>query len=75
MVGASDEEHLAFALKNERVIITQNADFLRLNNAGETHAGIIHTLQRLPIGTVIRGLMLIHEALEPEDMLGEVEYL
>ncbi len=34
MLGASDEEHLAFALAEGRVIFTQDADFLRLAAEG-----------------------------------------
>lgn len=75
MMGASDEEHLAFALKSKRVLFTQDDDFLRLHNADETHAGIAYGSQKMFIGNVVRGLMLIYEALEPEDMLGKVEYL
>ena len=74
MLGASDEEHLAFATENGHVIFTQDNDFLRLAT-GQDHAGIVYSPQQMPIGDVIRGLMLIHEVLEAEDMVGAVEYL
>ena len=70
MLGASDEEHLAFALKHKRIIFTQDNDFLRLAATIEEHAGIVYSLQKMPIGDVIRSLMLIYKALEAEDMRG-----
>jgi hypothetical protein len=46
-----------------------------LHAAGVAHAGIVYTPQGTPIGDIIRGLMLIHQVLEPEDMKDHVEYL
>lgn len=46
MLGASDEEHLAFALAEGRVIFTLDADFLRLAAAGHEHAGIAYARLR-----------------------------
>lgn len=76
MRGASDEEHLAFAYQNQWVLFTQDDDFLRLHAAGHVHAGIAYAhQQRLSIGEIIRGLMLIYDMLRPEEMMGHVEYL
>jgi predicted nuclease of predicted toxin-antitoxin system len=75
MLGASDEEHLSFALDKGRVIFTQDDDFLRLAKVSEAHAGIVYASQQTPIGEVIRGLVLIHRVLEAEDMLGQVEFI
>lgn len=38
--GAADPEHIAFALREGRVIFTHDDDFLRHAAAGEEHAGI-----------------------------------
>lgn len=75
MLGASDEEHLAFARREERVLFTQDDDFLRLHAMGGVHAGLVYTRQRTPVGETIRGLMLIHELMTPEEMRGHVEYI
>ena len=40
LIATPDEVQLEFALSQGRVIFTQDADFLRLNEAGVTHAGI-----------------------------------
>jgi predicted nuclease of predicted toxin-antitoxin system len=45
MTGATDEEHLTFATRQGRVIVTRDQDFLKLNQQwlkeGRSHAGII----------------------------------
>jgi uncharacterized protein with PIN domain len=74
-LGATDEEHLAFALAEGRVVFTQDDDFLRLASSGKAHAGIVYAPQHTPIGEIIQGLMLIFQVLEAEDMIGNVEYL
>lgn len=40
LTGASDEEHLKRALAEDRVLFTQDDDYLRLHAAGVEHAGI-----------------------------------
>ena len=74
-LGATDEEHLAFALAEGRVIFTHDDDFLRLAAAGKMHAGIVYASQRTRIGQIIHGLMLIHGLLAAEDMTGHAEFL
>lgn len=75
LLSADDSTHLELAARNGRVIFTQDADFLRLHHAGVPHHGIAYAPQGTPIGRIIRGLMLIHEVLNPEDMTGRVEFL
>lgn len=73
--SATDEEHLARARTEGRVFFTHDPDFLRLDAAGVTHAGIVYAPQGTSIGDIIRGLMLIHEVLQASDMKDHVEYL
>ena len=47
MLGASDEEHIAFARRQGRVIVTYDDDFLRLAAEVPDHAGIVYALRRL----------------------------
>lgn len=75
LLGASDEEHLGRARTEGRVLFTQDEDFLRLHAAGVAHAGIVYAPQGTSIGDTIRGLMLIHQLLEAEEMIGHVEFL
>lgn len=74
-LGASDEEHLAFALAEERVLFTHDADFLRLASSGIDHAGLVYASQPTPAGEIIRGLMLIYQVLDSEDLINRLEYL
>jgi predicted nuclease of predicted toxin-antitoxin system len=74
--GASDEQQIAYALRERRVIITHDADFLRLASQGNLHAGIAfcHFGART-VGEMLRSLLLLSEFYEPEAMLSRVEYL
>jgi predicted nuclease of predicted toxin-antitoxin system len=74
--AASDEEHVAFALREGRVSFTQDEDFLAINAAGVPHAGIAYCHQGTrSIGEIIRGLVLIWDIYEPEEMHNRVEWL
>ncbi|MFN8473418.1 MAG: DUF5615 family PIN-like protein [Anaerolineae bacterium] len=75
MLGASDEEQVARARAEGRVIFTQDDDFLRLHAAGIEHAGIVYAPQSASVGEVIRGLMLVFQVLDAEDITGQVEFL
>jgi uncharacterized protein with PIN domain len=74
-LGASDEQHLAFALAERRVIFTQDDDFLRLAAQDLAHAGIVCASQHTPIGSIVRDLLLIYHVLTAEEMIGAVEFL
>ncbi len=63
------------ALAEGRVILTQDADFLRLHALGVHHAGIVYAHQQTAVGEIIRGLMVIVEVLEPREMIDHVEFI
>jgi len=42
MLKAVDEDHLAYAQREGRVIFPQDADFLRLHAEGKPHSGIVY---------------------------------
>ena len=76
LISVSDEAQLEFALSQNRVIFTQDTDFLRINQTNTKHCGIVFCSQgSKSIGEIIRGLILVWELLEPEDMYGKVEFL
>jgi uncharacterized protein with PIN domain len=75
MLGASDEDHLSLAQREGRLIFTQDADFLRLHAAGADHAGIAFAPQGTRVGSVVQGLLLIHQLLDADEMRGHVEFL
>ena len=42
LLEAEDEEQAAYGLDENRVVFTRDADFLRLQDTGVPHAGIIY---------------------------------
>jgi predicted nuclease of predicted toxin-antitoxin system len=76
LLGAEDSAHLAFGRDHGRVIFTNDSDFLRLHDDGVEHCGIVYCHQQSrSVGEIIRGLELIWEVLEPEEMRNRVEFL
>jgi hypothetical protein len=73
--GAADEVHLERALAEGRVLVTQDSDFLKLHAEGRPHAGIVYAPRGTAIGDLVRGLTLMNEILDGQDMGGQVEYL
>ena len=74
--GATDEEQLAFLISQQRVIFTQDDDFLAIHKQGREHYGIVYCHQNSrSIGEIIRGLILIWEVLEPLDMKNHIEFI
>jgi predicted nuclease of predicted toxin-antitoxin system len=76
LLGAEDSKHIAYGLAENRVILTNDDDFLRHHQQGGAHAGIVYCQQqRRSIGEIIRALELIWEVLEPTDMQNQVEFV
>lgn len=75
LLGAPDEDILEWAKAEQRVIFTHDDDFPRLHSSGAPHAGIVYAPQGTRIGEIIRGLMLVHDLLSPEEMWEHVEFL
>ena len=76
LLSATDEQHIAFAISQNRILFTQDRDFLRLHAAGLPHPGIAYCgKDTKTIGAIIQGLVLIWEVLEPEEMASRVEFL
>jgi len=74
--AASDEEHVAYALREGRMIFTHDEVFLAIHAAGTPHAGIAYCHQvTRSIGEIIRGLVLILVIYEPAEMHNHVEWL
>lgn len=75
LLGAIDEEQLAYCLSQDRVIFSYDEDLLRLAALGAQHAGIAFCQQRKrSVGQIVRGLTLLWERLDPEDFAGQVKY-
>jgi predicted nuclease of predicted toxin-antitoxin system len=73
---ATDEEQLAYARTEVRVIHTNDPDFLRLHKAGEEHMGIVFCAHGTrTIGYVIDMLKLMWEIYDPEEMRNRLEFI
>ena len=76
LLGADDPLHLAFALLEQRVIVTNDSDFLVLVSQGIQHAGIAYVPRdSRSIGQIVRYLCLMNDCLDSADMAGKVEFL
>ena len=74
--GADDSTHIAFAIRESRVFVTHDDDFLTLHAQGTHHKGITYCHQNArSAGVIIRTLVLIWSVLETQDMEDRVEYL
>jgi predicted nuclease of predicted toxin-antitoxin system len=75
-MGLKDEEHLAYALSTNRVIVTQDSDFIVLASRGKAHAGIVYYKpQTRTTKQILRGLLRLYEQLSAEDMHNRIEFL
>ena len=79
LMGVSDEEQLAHALKQNRVIFTHDADFLRLHNKGVQHAGIVYCSQKklktISAGEIVSFLELVFLSMTMEAMVNHIEFV
>jgi uncharacterized protein with PIN domain len=74
LLGAPDEAHLERARVEGRIVVTRDADFLRLQYRG--HMGIAYYAQgSRSVGQIVTALELIFEALGSEEMRDHVEFL
>jgi len=78
--GTADVELLVRATELQRILFTQDKDFLIITSQwlqdGREFAGVIYAHQiNITIGQAVRDLEFISEALEPDDMLNKVEFI
>ncbi len=74
--GADDQSHLAFAWRERRVIVTHDDDFLRWHSRGTPHAGLAYCHpNKRTVAQIVEILLLMHETLSPDKMLGQVQFL
>lgn len=76
LLGQSDQVQFNFCCQQQRVLLTQDSDFLRIANQNFQHSGIVYYQPGTrSIGEIIRAVILIYEVLTPEEMYGSVEYI
>ncbi len=76
LLHVSDDEQLSFAVAQERVVVTQDSDFLRIAASGKETPGIaFYPDQERSIGQVISALLLVWQVYEPVEMRNRVEFI
>jgi predicted nuclease of predicted toxin-antitoxin system len=76
LLSAPDDEQLAYCLAENRVVVTNDLDYLQLHAAGTEHAGICYCHQdKYSIGQLIAILLLVRDCYSPDEMLRRVEFL
>jgi hypothetical protein len=76
LLAADDPHHLAFALRESRVIVTHDDDFVRHHAAGARHSGIAYCHQaKYSLGELLQMLLLLNAAYQSNEMLGRIEFL
>ncbi len=74
--GRPDPELLAFAMAEDRVIVTHDHDFLIADAHGTAHTGIAYCHQdKYTIGQLVRALLLLHGCCSADELRGRVEFL
>ena len=75
LLGANDRLHLDFAQSVGRVIVTHDADFLRLHEQQIPHAGIVYCRKgSRTVGELLSFLVILAECMTPEEMKNHLEY-
>lgn len=76
LMGATDEQQLAFATQAGCVLITHDQDFLRIAATHSNHAGIAYCPPGYrSLGQIILRLAHLSRTNEPNEFLARVEYL
>ena len=75
LLGSPDDKLLTFARGDERVIVTQDQDFLQIASREETHPGIVFVSQDRSLGETVRMLDLLVQVGNAEEMKGRVEFI
>ncbi|HRQ38236.1 MAG TPA: DUF5615 family PIN-like protein [Chloroflexota bacterium] len=75
-LGDEDSHHLSRATRLNRVLVTTDADFLRMAQDGQVHAGIVFGIQQnQTIGDWVKKLEILCFVYTAADMENHVEYL
>jgi hypothetical protein len=75
-LGDTDINHLQRATEMERVLVTHDADFLRLDAEGIQHADIAFAKHYgSSIGGIVKALIDFHATTGAEDIKGRVKFL
>lgn len=73
---SDDDVQFRYICEQRRVLVTDDADFLRICAFRNDHPGIVYCRRSAhTLGEIIRFLLLVYEVCTPEEMVGRTEYL
>jgi len=75
LVSATDQEQLAYATLDQRMIISRDQDFLVLASERSDHVGIIYWTQKSHFGQLVREIDALAINNSAEDVRGKVYFL
>jgi hypothetical protein len=77
LLGSGDLDQLSFAISEQRILVTFDDDFLRLDAEGVHHCGICycHPRKYSTIGELLHVLLIVAECSTEDEMRNHVEYL
>jgi predicted nuclease of predicted toxin-antitoxin system len=75
LLGASDDVILKFANNHDRIIVTQDADFLKFHSVNSSHKGMVFITRQMKVGDIVRGLEKVEILYNSEDMINNVLFL
>lgn len=76
LMGCSDEQQLAHAHQEGRVLVTHDDDLIRIHYQNIPHSGIAFAhARRHSIGHIVNALTSLHRRHSAEAMAGHIEYL
>ena len=75
LISASDEDQLAFARSQNRVLVTRDQDFLSLDAQGVEHAGIVYWTEKRSLGQLVKDIDSLCFDETAEQIRGAVRFL
>lgn len=76
LMSASDDEYIAYAPGEGRVIVTHDHGFLVLATGGIEHPGVCYChQQKYSTGELLRALLLVNACCTQDELLNHVKFL
>ena len=76
LLKAGDDVQLAHAHAAGRVMVTCDADYLRLHAVGQPHSGVAFwLLGNGDVGGIVRSIELVAQVYDADDLIGVLQYL
>ena len=71
----SDATQLLFAYRHQLVFVTAEVTLVKFAGSQKDHGGVVYSPLALPIGRIVRQLLLLYETFQPTELAGKIEIL